>query len=104
MFYNIELWFYSCTKGERQRLCKNFEKNGYFLDLVNQVNTRIEKTARIFISCDTHILNECYELMRSFYRMPKTRTERFLNSFIPTSIQILNSDSMNVGRASTTLL
>ena len=34
--------------------------------------------------------------MRSFYRMPKTRTERFLNSFIPTSIQILNSDSMNV--------
>ena len=104
LFYNIELWFYSCTKGERQRLCKNFEKNGYFLDLVNQVNTRIEKTARIFISCDTHILNECYELMRSFYRMPKTRTEIFLKSLIPTIIQISNSDSMNASRASTTLL
>ena len=98
------MWFYSCTKGKRPQLFKNFEKNGYFLDIVNQVNTRIEKTARIFISCDTHILNECYELMRSFYRMPKTRTEIFLKSLIPTIIQILNSDSMNASRASTTLL
>ena len=44
--------------------------------------------------------------------MPKTRTERFLNSSIPTTIQILNSDGTidmsmdgtNVSRASTTLL
>ena len=83
-FYVARFYDFSCTKGERQRLCKNFDNNGYFLDIVNQVNTRIEKTARIFISCDIHILNECFELMRYFYRMPKTRTERFLNSFIPT--------------------
>ena len=61
LFYNIELWFYSCTKGGRQRLCKNFDKNGYFLDIVNQVNTCTEKTARIFsvVSCEAHTLNEC---------------------------------------------
>ena len=42
--------------------------------------------------------------MRPFYRLLKTRTERFLNNFIPTNIQILNSDGMNVSRASTPLL
>ena len=38
----------------------------------------------------------------TFLCMPKTRTEKFFNNFQLTSNQILNSDSMNVSRVSTT--
>ena len=35
--------------------------------------------------------------------MPQTRTERFFEQFIPTSIKVLNGDGMNIDRAATTL-
>ena len=90
LMYNIELWFYSCTKGERQKLCRPFTRNHYCLDILNRVNSSITKTAFNFIKCDNHILNSCYLVPRTLYLMPRTRTERFLNSIIPESIQILN--------------
>ena len=62
LFYNIGQWFYSSTKGERGE--KDYQSVKIlirmwlwvFLDIVNQVITRIEKTARIFIMGDT-----CYK-------------------------------------------
>ena len=54
------------------------------------VSVRVKKAALDFIYDQNHVLNSCYEADRNFYRMPRTGTNRFLESFIPFSIQLLN--------------
>ena len=88
--YNIELWYFSATQGNRDKLLRLFFKNTHFFDADSLVCRRIENTAKNFINFNTHILNGCYSFGRKSYRMPKIKTERFLCSFIPTSIKVLN--------------
>ena len=88
--YNIELWFYSATQAERDKLLKNFFRNGYVFDCNSLVDEKIFSTASNIIESDNHILNECYQSNRKFYRLPKIRCTRFSTSFIPKSINILN--------------
>ena len=44
------------------------------------------------LSDPTHFVHDCYELLPSGrrYRMPTVKTQRFLKSFIPSSIKYLN--------------
>ena len=88
--YNIELWFYSATQAERDKLLKNFFRNGYVFDCNSLVDEKIFSTASNIIESDNHILNECYQSNRKFYRLPNIRCTRFSTSFIPKSINILN--------------
>ena len=50
----------------------------------------IHKLANIFAELDDHVLNACYTCPRTEYLLQKIRTNRFLESFIPTSNNVLN--------------
>ena len=88
--YNIELWYFSATVNDRKRLLKHFNRNNFSVDVDSFVVERIHSIASNYASWDDHILNECYSCPRSQYLLPRIRTSRFLNSFIPTSIKVLN--------------
>ena len=89
--YNIELWFNYATVTQKEKLLYPFERNDFYLDANFFVQERVKKAALNFICDQNHVLNSCYETNRNFYRMPRTRTNRFLESFIPFSIQLLNN-------------
>ena len=61
------------------------------LDCNALVGDKIFSTASNIIESDNHILNECYQSNHKFYKLPKIRCTRFSNSFVPKSINILNS-------------
>jgi hypothetical protein len=89
--YNIELWYFSSTVRERTRLFKHFIRNNFSIDITSYVVERIHILATNYANWDEHILNNCYSCPRSQFLLPKVRTSRFLNSFIPVSIRILNN-------------
>ena len=68
-----------------------FERNDFYLDANFFVQKRVKKAALNFICDQNHVLNSCYETNRNFNRMPRKHTNRFLESFIPFSIQLLNN-------------
>ena len=53
---------------------------------------RVRKKARMIVSDTSHVLAHLYEILPSGrrFRMPKLKTLRTRNSFVPTSIQLLN--------------
>ena len=55
------------------------------------LRVKSEDLASNIIESDNHILREYYQSIRKFYRLPKIRCTRFANSFVPKSINILNS-------------
>ena len=55
------------------------------------LNYKAENFAMVLSSLKIHILSECYQRNRKFYRLPKKRSTRFSNSFVPNRINILNS-------------
>ena len=55
------------------------------------VKEKIFSTASNIIESDNHILSECYQSNRKFYRLPKIRCTHFSYSVVPNSINILNS-------------
>ena len=89
--YNIELWYGSATKKEREKLTGLFYRQSFDLDIEFFISDSIQKLATDFITDVNHILHCCYVKGRSKFIMPKTRTNRFLKSFVPRSVQILNS-------------
>ena len=89
--YNIELWFNYATVTQKEKLLYPFERNDFYLDANFFMQKRVKKAALNFICDQNHVLNSCYETNRNFYRMPRTRTNRFLESFIPFSIKLLNN-------------
>jgi hypothetical protein len=89
--YNIELWYFSSNANDRARLLKLFNQNRFAINMDDFVAQRIYKLATNFIEFNDHILNHCYSCPRSNYIMPKIRTSRFLQSFVPTSIKVLNN-------------
>ena len=89
--YNIELWHFSSTVKERTKLLKHFDRNNFAVDMDTFVTGRINKLANNIIGSDNHILNDCYSCPRTQYLLPRVRTNRFLQSFIPMSIKVLNN-------------
>ena len=89
--FNFELWFNSATNKQKEKLKKPFKQRNYDLDINFYLEKCVSKTAMNFITDPTHILHSCYEINRNHYRMPRTRTNRFLDSFIPFSIHVLNN-------------
>ena len=65
-----------------------FRKRNFDLDMDFYLCTMIKNTAFKFIS---RILHGCYKTKHFYYQMPRARTSRFLNSFIPFSINTLNN-------------
>ena len=53
--YNIELWYFSATQGNREKLFRLFFKNSHFFDADSLVCSRIENTANKLINFDTHV-------------------------------------------------
>ena len=74
---------------------KPFKRNEFYFDIDFYVKMSVTKVANGFINDRDHILNSCYETFRNSFRMPKCKTVRFLSSFIPFSVQVLNGVNMS---------
>ena len=92
LLYNSEVWFNSCTAKERSRLLSPFSTS-YSCDIPNLISERIFSTAVNFINDEEHIFNKHYVPGRKTFLSAKCRTTRFLNSFIPPSIRLLNDNA-----------
>ena len=68
-----------------------FIRNDYFFDTKFYVENSVLKLANTFIYDTHHNLHDCHKTNRKFYKMPKTKTNRFLMSFVPFSIKLLNN-------------
>ena len=90
LLYNSELWFYSCTAGDRHLLLRLFERANFTSYIIHQ---RVVHTAENFYNDQDHILNPCYTRGRRSFISAKSRTTRYRDSFIPTSIRFLNEPS-----------
>ena len=86
--YNIELWHFSSTVKERTKLFIHFDRNNF---LVYIVADRINNLASNIIKSDNHISNDCYSCPRTHILLPRMRTNRFLQCFIPMSIKVFNN-------------
>ena len=93
LLYNSELWFYSCTEGERKSLLRPFDRAKFFCDIEDIVLKRVVQTAETFYQDQDHVLNPCYTKGRRSFISAKSRTSRYRDSFIPTSIRFLNEPS-----------
>ena len=60
MLYNSELWFYSCTAGERPFCLRPFERANFNSDTEDIIHQRVVHTAENFYDDQDHILNPCY--------------------------------------------
>ena len=67
----------------------------FYTDMDHFVADRIHKLASNFVEWYDHVLNACYTCPRTQYLLPKIRTNRFLESFIPTSIKVLNNRAIS---------
>ena len=94
LIYNIELWYNSANQFERDKLLKPFDRNNFDTDINFLVEHKIFNTATNILVDNEHILNGCYEVHRKLYQLPRIRTTRFLASFIPQSINVLNGNDM----------
>ena len=78
--------------GSGTMLLYPFERNDFYFDVDFFLQERVKKAALNFICDQNHVLNSCYETNRNSYRMPRARNNnRFIESFIPFSIQLLNN-------------
>lgn len=77
-----------------QRICKRLSQGGKVnLDDIQETYTNnVIKLANQIKKDPSHPLFNMYELLPSGrrHRMPRVRTNRFINTFIPTSIKLLN--------------
>ena len=87
--YDIELWNNSANQFVRDKLLKPFDRNNFDTDINKIFN--IAKSVR---ADNEHILNVCYEVHRKLYQLPRVKTTRFLASFIPRSMKVLNGYNM----------
>ena len=92
LLYNSEIWFNSCTIKERNMLLAPFSKT-YNCDISQLICDRIFSTAISFYNDKNHIFNEHYVPGRRNFLSMKCRTTRFLNSFMPFSIRLLNNNA-----------
>ena len=61
------------------------------VDMDTFVADRINKLAINIIESDSHSLNDYYSYPETQYLLPRVRTNRFLQSCVPMSIQVLNN-------------
>ena len=78
------------TVWERQAF-KTLDRNKFDSDPNFLVENKIFNTVTNFLVDSEHILNSCYEVHRKLHNCLELRTTRFLASFIPPSINVLNS-------------
>ena len=83
----------SHTKKEREKLTGLFHRQSFDLNIEFFISDSIQKLATTcnFITDVNHILHCCYVKGRSKFIMPKTRTNRFLMTFVPRSVKNLNN-------------
>ena len=79
---------------ERDKLLQPFDRNHFDTDINFLVEHKIFTTATNILVDNEHILNGCYEVHRKLYQLPRIRTTRFLASFTPQSINVLNGNGM----------
>ena len=78
------------TVWERQAF-KTLDRNKFDTDPNFLVENKIFNTATNILVDSEHILNSCYEVHRKLHNCLELRSTRFLASFIPQSINVLNS-------------
>ena len=87
----MELWYNGATDNQIDKLQELFIRNDYFVDTKFYVQNSVLKLANNYIYDGHHSLHDCYKTNRKFCRIPKTKTNRFLRSFVPFSIKLLNN-------------
>ena len=87
LLYNSELWFYSCTAGDRHLLLRPFTRANFNSDIEDIIHQRVGHTTENFYNDQDHILNLCYT------KGSRSTTTRYRDSFVPTSIGFLNKPS-----------
>ena len=87
----MELWYNGAADKQKDKLQEPFIRNDYSVDTKFYVQNSVLKLVNNFIYDSRHSLHDCYKTNRKFYRMPKTKTNTFLTSFVPFSIKLLNN-------------
>ena len=83
-FYNSELWFYSCTAGDRSLILRPFERANFTSDIEDIFHQRAVHTAENSHKDQDHFLNHCCTRGRRSFVSAKSRTTIYRDSFIPT--------------------
>jgi hypothetical protein len=95
LLYNAEIWFFSSTEAEKQKLLRLFRRwNGHSILISDIITSRILSFAHSISVDNTHFLNSCFVSNCRIFRSLKCKTDWFLNSFIPTSIRLLNESTV----------
>ena len=96
LVHDCVVWFSSCKNidlSPLKRIVRQAEKIiGLGLDFENVCTNRVLDKARSILGNVSHPLNNNYVMLRSGVRLRsmRCRTSRLLNSFIPSSIRMLN--------------
>ena len=91
LLYNAEIWFFSASKIEVNKLVRLFKSwNSESFYISEMVKGRMIRLATKIRNDERHVLKDCYVLSRRCFISAKCRCDRYLNSFIPTSIRFLN--------------
>lgn len=94
------VWYTACRKVDLsmlKRIVKQAEKIvGKNLDLEDICKNRVLDKAKSIYRNSRHPLNNNYVALRSGNRLRslRSRTSRFLNSFVPSSIRLMNEEGL----------
>ena len=90
------IWFNNAKQKDLVKVHRVIKQSGkitkHAVDLNEVCKDKVIDKARSIITDDTHPLHNQYNMMRSGRRLKsiRARTSRFLNSFVPYSIRLLN--------------
>ena len=95
--FSLICWYKSLTVKNKNVMNRIVTRCGKIvgceqMKLNDLYECRVRDRAKQIVSDGTHVLAKYFELMPSQkrYRVPKSKTLRYKNSFIPTSILLLN--------------
>ena len=96
--FSITCWYGNCTQDSKHKIMKVINTsrklgiNNFSLDQIYVTFSKIR--CNTIIKDSQHPLNNSYQLLPSGRRFQslKCRTSRYSNSFLPSSIRILNND------------
>ena len=97
--YGIAAWYGNLTVQSRSQITSLVRTAMKIMGVRNHPSLQmlyeqsVTRQAQKIVSDPTHILHQEFQLLPSGrrFRVPRTRLNRYKNSFLPTSIKLLNS-------------
>ena len=102
--HDCVVWFTACRKKDLtmlKRIVRQAEKLiGQELNFEDICRMKIVEKARSILGSSVHPLNDNYVMLRSGNRLRsmRCRTSRLLDSFVPSSIRMLNGEGVTTNR------